>query len=97
MALLAEMQFGEGIVPRPSRSFKAPGWLRAAAPRPIRWRGPVSWSSWRRPCRNHGSKIRRRDVAEFGFTAKQQAYMRANPIAIACRKRNAAANRICWD
>jgi len=36
-------------------------------------------------------------VAEFGFTAKQQAYMRANPIAIACRKRNAAANRICWD
>jgi len=36
-------------------------------------------------------------VAEFGFTAKQQAYMRANPIAIACRKWNAAANRICWD
>src|SRR6516225_4296720 len=41
MALLAKMQFGEGIVPRPSHSFKAPGW-RAAAPRPIRWRGPAS-------------------------------------------------------
>src|SRR5215831_19873312 len=25
MALLAEMQFGEGVVPRPSRTFKAPG------------------------------------------------------------------------
>ena len=25
MALLAEMQFGEGVVPRPSRTFKVPG------------------------------------------------------------------------